>query len=178
MRTERLALAAALLIALPALSQEKKAEAPKKAGPVIAVVGADIHTVTKGVIKNGVILIQDGKILKVGADLAVPDGATRIDARAKSSPVRRGQRVGRGDSRREGGLRAGSAHARRQHRPTGVVDSLPNPYDRNIHFCPRHGITTACVELGWGGRRGASAVRGRSAACFPFDETSVCPCCG
>ena len=42
-----------------------------------------IHTVTRGVIKNGVILVQDGRILKVGADVAVPEGATVIDAKGK-----------------------------------------------------------------------------------------------
>ena len=83
MRTDRLALVAVALIGCAALvlAQEKKPDAKpaapaKKLGSITAVVGAEIHTVTKGVIKNGVILIQDGKILKVGGeDLA--EGARR-----------------------------------------------------------------------------------------------------
>lgn len=181
MRTERFAVAAALLIAPLVVAQEKKADAPKKAGPVIAVVGADIHTVTKGVIKNGVILIQDGKILKVGADVAVPDGATRIDARGKVitpgfvavSASNIAIRAAQGGPPGGGPPTPGGGTP-----PTGrVADSL-NPYDRNIHFALATGITTACVELGGGGGGGG---RGRSEDDpfpLPFDETAVCPCCG
>src|SRR5438270_13640355 len=91
MRTERtlltLALAAGLTgLGLTASAQDaKKADGPKgkeakKPGPVTAVVGADVYTVTKGVIRNGVVLIQDGKILSVGQDVTVPEGATVINA--------------------------------------------------------------------------------------------------
>src|SRR5271169_4976889 len=41
---------------------------------------ATILTVTHGIIEHGSILIRDGKIAAVGADVAVPAGATVIDA--------------------------------------------------------------------------------------------------
>src|SRR5439155_8792753 len=61
-------------------SQTPAAKAP---GAVTAIVGADIHTVTQGVIRNGVVLVQDGKILRVGQDVPVPKDATVIDATGK-----------------------------------------------------------------------------------------------
>jgi imidazolonepropionase-like amidohydrolase len=56
------------------------------AAPIV-IVGATIHTMgPAGEIKNGVILIQDGTIRAVGtpgATIAIPAGATRIDAAGK-----------------------------------------------------------------------------------------------
>src|SRR5260221_3428994 len=70
-----------VVIALSSLgiasAQDKKPAAAK--APSVAIVGADIYTITKGVIKNGTILIQDGKIVRVGTDISIPDGAIRID---------------------------------------------------------------------------------------------------
>jgi imidazolonepropionase-like amidohydrolase len=54
---------------------------PAQAGDeTIAVKGATILTVTKGTIENGVILISNGKITAVGADVPIPEGAKVIDA--------------------------------------------------------------------------------------------------
>lgn len=39
-----------------------------------------IHTITNGVIERGSILIQDGKIVAIGAEVAVPEGARVIEA--------------------------------------------------------------------------------------------------
>lgn len=54
---------------------------PKPAGPITAYVGAEIHTVSSsGVIENGTLLVQDGRILDVGgSELKVPEAATRVD---------------------------------------------------------------------------------------------------
>lgn len=52
-------------------------------GPVIAIVGATLHTVTHGTIENGTLLIQGGRIVDLGADVAVPAEAERIDATGK-----------------------------------------------------------------------------------------------
>jgi len=46
-----------------------------------AVVGARIVTVSGGVIENGTIVIQNGKITAVGAGAQVPSGAERIEGR-------------------------------------------------------------------------------------------------
>lgn len=54
------------------------------AGPPIAIVGATIHTMgPAGTVERGTILIEDGTIRAVGSNVAIPAGATRIDATAK-----------------------------------------------------------------------------------------------
>ena len=42
--------------------------------------GATVHTLDGEPIENGVIVLRDGMIVEVGADIAVPAGATLIDA--------------------------------------------------------------------------------------------------
>ncbi len=53
------------------------------AAATIAVTGGTVHTATGAVIENGSVLITDGRITAVGAGLAVPAGATVIDAAGK-----------------------------------------------------------------------------------------------
>jgi len=179
MRTNGPALAALALIGCAALvlAQDKKPDAKpaaKKPGPVTAIVGAEIHTVTKGVIKNGVILIQDGKILKVGDDVAVPEGATVIDAKGKHvTPGFVSISASNVAIRGAGGPGGGQVGGQQGGNTGRVADSL-NPFDRNILFCLASGITTACVETtptggGRFGRDGGDPIP---------DDTSVCPCCG
>ena len=50
------------------------------AGPVTVIRNATVLTVTQGTIENGTIVIRDGKIAAVGTNVAVPRGATEIDA--------------------------------------------------------------------------------------------------
>ncbi len=49
----------------------------------IAIVGGTILTITKGIIPDGVVLIEDGKIKGVGKDLSIPSGSTVIEAKGK-----------------------------------------------------------------------------------------------
>src|SRR5687768_10838652 len=49
----------------------------------IAITGGRVHPVSGPVIENGTVLIRDGKIVSVGANVTVPVGATRIDATGK-----------------------------------------------------------------------------------------------
>ena len=164
---------------------EKTDEDKKDAKPITAIVGGDIHTVTGPMIRQGTILMQDGKILDVGQSIAVPEGATVIDAKGKT--VTPGfvaismSRVGVGSS------------------PTGkdkLADAL-DPFDRNIKYSLGVGITSGCVELSSGGSgRGRRPREGEPEELFPgleqpieeyqteamFDygdlNTSLCPCCG
>jgi len=48
--------------------------------PYLAILGADIHTVTDGLIARGTMLCKDGRILKIGKNIRIPKGARRIDA--------------------------------------------------------------------------------------------------
>lgn len=47
---------------------------------VVAIVGGEVHTVSGPVIAGGTVLIRDGRIEAVGADVEVPAGARVIDA--------------------------------------------------------------------------------------------------
>ncbi len=59
------------LVATPLAAQEK----------TVAIRGGEIHTISSGVIENGVILIKDGKIVDVGEKVSIPSGAKVIDAK-------------------------------------------------------------------------------------------------
>ena len=53
------------------------------AAQTIAITGGKVFPVTSPPIERGTVLIKDGRIVAVGADLAVPAGATQIDATGK-----------------------------------------------------------------------------------------------
>jgi hypothetical protein len=159
MRTERIGLTLAVVFGLGAcaLAQDDKkadAKAETKKAPAVAIVGADIYTVAGGVIKNGVVLIEDGKILKVGKDVEVPAEAKRIDAKGKCvtpgfvtvSASNVGIRAAGG-----GGPGGGGPPGQGGGGATGRVADTLNPFDRNILFSLASGITTACVETSGGG---------------------------
>ena len=50
---------------------------------LLAIVGGHILTITKGEIEKGTLLIDEGKIVAVGREVAVPAGASIIDATGK-----------------------------------------------------------------------------------------------
>jgi len=62
----------------PTLASTLQVPAPPQSQP-IALTGATIHTVTNGVIENGTIVFDGGVIVALGANLAVPAGARRVD---------------------------------------------------------------------------------------------------
>jgi imidazolonepropionase-like amidohydrolase len=75
-----------LITAGPIRNIDKEAEeetAPDKMPGIILIKGGTIHTITKGVIHQGCILIKDGKIQKVGQNLIPPEGAFVLDAKDK-----------------------------------------------------------------------------------------------
>ncbi len=68
---------------------DKPAEAPKEEpkpapaaeSPWLAVVGGDVYTVTGGVVRGGTVLCKDERIVAVGSQVRVPEGARVVDAR-------------------------------------------------------------------------------------------------
>lgn len=76
-RALRGATSATLLVGLGAVL------ATPSAAQTIAITGGKIHPVSGPVIENGTVLIRDGSIVAVGANVAVPADAQRIDATGK-----------------------------------------------------------------------------------------------
>ena len=52
-------------------------------GQVVALTGGTIHTATGPPIRNGTVVVEDGRITAVGADVSVPSGATVYDVSGK-----------------------------------------------------------------------------------------------
>ncbi len=49
-----------------------------------AIVGGKIYTITNGIIENGTVLIENGKIVEVGQDVNVPEDAKVLNAEGKT----------------------------------------------------------------------------------------------
>jgi imidazolonepropionase-like amidohydrolase len=73
MRTAWILVAAAMLAAPPAA----------RAQGVIAIEGGTVHTMVGPPLEGATVLIRDGRIAAVGTNVAVPEGAVRIDARGQ-----------------------------------------------------------------------------------------------
>ena len=82
------------LVALPAAWAQQ----------TIAISGGRLLTVTHGVIENGTVLVEDGKIKAVGTNVSIPRGAKVIDASDARDDGRR-RRVGSGGNSRRAGYR-------------------------------------------------------------------------
>ncbi len=48
---------------------------------MLAIIGKKINTITGGIIKNGVILVEDGKIKEIGPNVKIPDGIKPLKAK-------------------------------------------------------------------------------------------------
>jgi imidazolonepropionase-like amidohydrolase len=65
------------------ISYNVKAQSPKGKTGTFALTNATIETVTKGVIQNGTVVISNGLITAVGANVQVPAGAEVIDCKGQ-----------------------------------------------------------------------------------------------
>lgn len=108
---------------------------------LVAIVGADIHTVTREVIRAGTVLIEDGKIKAVGQRVDVPENAKVIDAK--------GMHVTPGFIALEMS-RVGLGNVSGSNKAVDVLD----PFDQNIQLSLAVGITTGCLQTGGGGGGG------------------------
>ncbi len=138
----RLLTLGALLALVPfaAIHVKGQAQTAAQAG-IVALRGGTVLTVTKGTIENGTVILRDGKIAAVGANLSIPAGAQIVDTT--------GQFVTPGlidahshianDAINEGGTTVSSM--------TGMEDVL-DPTDINIYRDLAGGLTTANVLHG------------------------------
>ena len=76
MRTQLTSLSAAALLCVGVATAQN-------ARP-IAFTNARIHTVSGDVVENGTVVVRNGKIEAVGADVTIPAGAKRVDATGKT----------------------------------------------------------------------------------------------
>jgi len=129
------------------------------AGEVVLIQNADIYPMNGAPLKGGSLLIQDGKIVDIGAKLTAPKGATVLEGK--------GLRVYPGwiDSGTELGLEEiGSI---RETNDTGEIgDFMPqlkalsavNPDSEHFGVVRVNGITTAIALPGGGGRGGGGGI--------------------
>ena len=124
------------------------------AGPVlVAIVGGTILTVgPQGTIEKGTVLIRDGKIAAVGRDVAVPAGATVIDASGRY--VMPGIIDCHSHTAIEGNVNEGTDSVTAEVRIADVIDDK----DVNIYRQLAGGVTAANVLHG-----SANAIGGQNA---------------
>ena len=130
--------------------------------------GATILTITHGNIEHGSILIQNGKIAAVGADLKVPDGATVIDASGQfvmPGIIDCHSHIAVDGSVNEGAPAVSSM--------VNIADVL-NPEDVNIYRDLAGGVTTANILHGSANPIGGQTVViklrwGKPASELPFE---------
>ncbi|MGH3119017.1 MAG: amidohydrolase family protein, partial [Gaiellales bacterium] len=138
----RLTLASAVALALTAASGPPLLGQPaRRTAGVVAIKGGTILTVTKGTIPNGTIVLRDGKIAAVGANVDVPSFAEVLDATGKfvSPGIIDAHSHIAADSINEGGTTVSSM--------TGIEDVL-DPTDISIYRDLAGGLTTANVLHG------------------------------
>jgi len=114
---------------------------------VTAIQGGKLYTITSGIIKNGTILIKDGKIWRIGQDIEIPEDAKVIDAKGKvvmPGFIAAKAEVGIGPF---GGINK-------------IADSL-DPFHYNVSLALASGITTAFVTRG--GPSGENPIGGTNA---------------
>jgi imidazolonepropionase-like amidohydrolase len=108
---------------------------------IVALRGATVFTVTRGVIPNGTVVLRDGKIAAVGANVEIPAGAEVIDASGRfitPGLIDAHSHIAN-DSINEGGTTVSSM--------TGMEDVL-DPTDINIYRDLAGGLTTANILHG------------------------------
>ena len=108
---------------------------------MLAITNATVLTVTKGTLARGTVIVKDGKIAAVGADVAVPPGAEVVDATGRfvTPGIIDAHSHIAADSINEGGTTVSSM--------TGIEDVF-NPTDIDIYRDLAGGVTTANVLHG------------------------------
>src|SRR5436305_6007656 len=115
--------------------------AQSRAAAVVAIRNATLVTVTKGTIQNGTIVLRDGKIAALGANVPIPAGADVVDGTGTfvSPGIIDCHSHIAADSINEGGTTVSSM--------TGIEDVF-DPTDVDIYRDLAGGVTTANVLHG------------------------------
>jgi len=161
-RLKPAALAAAVLMALAAPSSTVPVTGQARTPGAVAIRNATLVTVTNGTITNGTIVLRDGKIAALGANVTIPAGAEVIDGTGRfvSPGIIDAHSHIAADAINEGGTVVSSM--------VGIEDVL-DPTDINIYRDLAGGLTianilhgsanpiggkNAVIKLRWGRKRG------------------------
>ena len=142
MRNLRFALLLATgVVAIATIPAAPRLQAQSRQTPVLAIANATVLTVTKGTLTRGTVIVKDGRIAAVGANIAVPSGAEVVDATGRfvTPGIIDAHSHIAADSINEGGTTVSSM--------TGIEDVF-NPTDINIYRDLAGGVTTANVLHG------------------------------
>jgi len=133
--------AVALAFAEPRPAAQARSIQPAPGTPTVAIRNATLVTVTKGTIANGTIVLRDGKIAALGADVPIPAGADIVDGTGTfvSPGIIDCHSHIAADEVNEGGTTVSSM--------TGIEDVF-NPTDVDIYRDLAGGVTTANVLHG------------------------------
>src|SRR5205807_1032699 len=136
----------------------------------IAITGGTVFPVTGPKITNATVLIRDGKIAAVGAGVAVPSDATRIDAAGKwvTPGLSHHRTDGRQVAGRHGARRLGKREGIRRRLARGIGGSCPPGVPRRARIrAPQSGVQPrpGPAAVGAGARpRGTAAGAARAGA--------------
>lgn len=127
----------------------------------IAITGGKVYPVSGPAIENGTVVIRDGRIIAVGANVAVPEGATRIDATGKwVTPgfINSNTNLGLVEIGAVAGTRNESAQGRDNLAAAFKVWEGLNPASVLIPPTRDDGVTTVVIHPGNGLIAGQSAI--------------------
>ena len=123
---------------------------------LLVIKGGRVLPMSQGAIDGGMIVIENGKIKQVGKDLAVPTGATIIDAGQGwilPGLVEAHSTLGLQDSGSGGSDELSSPNEAQ----LLVLDGI-NPFDKRIKYASQAGITSALIAPGRGNVIGGQAA--------------------
>src|SRR4029079_10469849 len=112
----------------PAKAADSPPPKPEKKPVYTALIGGDVVTVTKGVLKGGTVLLKDDKIHKIGPAVDLPEGTVKIDVTGK---------------RVLPGFVASVAHNLGLSTGTGKIADALDPFHESIKLALAGGLTTA-----------------------------------
>jgi imidazolonepropionase-like amidohydrolase len=116
-----------------------------RAQEVIAIRGGKLLTVTHGVIENGTVIVEDGKIKAVGANVSIPPGAKVIDATGEvvmPGIIDAGDQIGLVEIPEEKTTDDSTEYNDPIHPELRVLDAL-NPGSESIRVTRAEGITNS-----------------------------------
>jgi imidazolonepropionase-like amidohydrolase len=115
--------------------------------PPLVIKAGKILTVSGGIIENGSVLIQDGKIKSIGTDIDSPEGAQLIDAGdAWLMPGFIEAHTSMGSGSLYGGLNSDETSDPNTAQ-LSILDAV-NPFDKNFLYVREAGITTLMLSQG------------------------------